>query len=125
RPLRRRRARGSAGAARTYGGSPRHHALASRCGAQSMPAAASAEDISPAINKSRRALGRSPPPLAAELGFTRVRPHIDWPKSDKSDFGWRDREGACTKIRAVQPPPPPPPQTGEGDSPGRPPPTRH
>src|SRR5262249_32671645 len=41
----------------------------------------------------------SPSPLAAELGFTRVRPHINWPKSDKSDFGWRDREGACKKIQ--------------------------
>src|SRR5262249_16778629 len=25
---------------------------------------------------------------------------IDWPKSETSDFGWRDREGAHAKIRA-------------------------
>jgi len=29
-----------------------------------------------------------PPPLAAELEH-----YFTWPKSDKSDFGWRDREG--------------------------------
>src|SRR5262249_774662 len=32
-------------------------------------------------------LGLLPPPRAAELGFTRVRHSISWPKSDKSDFG--------------------------------------
>src|SRR6516162_9356452 len=62
----------------------------------------------------------SPPPLAAELGFTRVRPPIDWPKSDKSDFGWRDREGGCDqspttrRTERVHPLPNPPPQAGEG-----------
>jgi hypothetical protein len=40
------------------------------------------------------------PRLAAELGFTRVRHFINWPKSETSDFGWRDREGACSKIKA-------------------------
>jgi hypothetical protein len=53
--------------------------------------------------RSPRALGASPPPPAAELGSTRVRPRMNWPKSDKSDFGWRAREGAGMKIRAVRP----------------------
>src|SRR5262249_61782184 len=61
----------------------------------------------------------SPPPLAAELGFTRVRPPISWPKSDKSDFGWRDREGARNKTRQAHPPPQPPPPTGGGAQPAR------
>jgi hypothetical protein len=34
------------------------------------------------------------PPLAAELEFTEFGHFIDWPKSEISDFGWRDREGA-------------------------------
>jgi len=29
----------------------------------------------------------SPPPFAVELGFTRVRRFIDWPKSETSDYG--------------------------------------
>src|SRR5258707_13732642 len=49
-----------------------------------------------------RTLGVFPPPPAAELGFTRVRPLINWPKSDKSDFGWRVREGAGTGRSARQ-----------------------
>src|SRR5262249_26475144 len=57
----------------------------------------------------------SPPPLAAELAFTRVRPLINWPKSDISDFGWRDREGAATRqSNSIHPLPIPPPQAGEG-----------
>src|SRR5262249_57518845 len=56
----------------------------------------------------------SPLPLASELGSTRVRPLINWPKSDISDFGWRDREGAHTRFAHRHPPPPPPPQAGEG-----------
>src|SRR5262249_60042275 len=59
----------------------------------------------------------SPPPFAAELGFTRVRPPISWPKSDKSDFGWRDREGARNKTRQAHPPPPPPPPPGGREHP--------
>ena len=60
----------------------------------------------------------SPPPFTAELGFTRVRPPINWPKSDKSDFGWRDREGACSKAHACVPPPPQPsPASGGGSRP--------
>src|SRR5262249_42195037 len=56
---------------------------------------------------------RSPPPQhAAELGFTRVRPPINWPKSDRSDFGWRDREGACKKMERARSPPPHPPPPG-------------
>src|SRR5262249_36930972 len=50
----------------------------------------------------------SPPPFTAELGFTRVRPPINWPKSDISDFGWRDREGACKKIGPCARTPSPP-----------------
>src|SRR5262249_38348855 len=54
----------------------------------------------------------SPPPLAAELGFTRVRPRIDWPKSDKSDFGLEGQGGGMQKGSRVQahplPNPPPP-----------------
>ncbi len=50
-----------------------------------------------------RTLGVFPPPPAAELGFTRVRPLINWPKSDKSDFGWRVREGAGNMICACMP----------------------
>ena len=25
---------------------------------------------------------------------------VKWPKSETSDFGWRDKVGACIKIRA-------------------------
>src|SRR5712691_7099609 len=50
-------------------------------------------------------LGASPPPLAAEPGLPGFGHFIDWPKSETSDFGWRVREGACTKIRASLPPP--------------------
>ena len=62
----------------------------------------------------------SPPPLAAELGFTRVRPHMNWPKSDKSDFGWRDREGAWNDTYrecALAPSPQPSPASGGGSRP--------
>src|SRR5215467_7187251 len=52
-------------------------------------------------------LGAFPPPFTAELGFTRVRPPINWPKSDKSDFGWRDRKEACNKAHACKPTPSP------------------
>src|SRR5436189_3731764 len=68
----------------------------------------------------RKELGESrnllPPPLAAELGFTRVRPLIKQPKSDKSDFGWRDGEGAAANSEQASPLPNPPPQAGEGTS---------
>src|SRR6266568_5324316 len=43
-----------------------------------------------------------PPPLAAEVGFTRVRPLIKRPKSDKSDFGWRDGEGAAASSEQAE-----------------------
>src|ERR1700738_2001760 len=43
--------------------------------------------------RGRGAHMRLPSP-ASELGFTRVR-HLQWPKSDKSDFGW-----GRAKIRA-------------------------
>jgi len=36
-------------------------------------------------------------PSPAELGFTRVR-NFDWPKSDKSDFGW----GEVKQIERVE-----------------------
>src|SRR5262245_61780760 len=40
---------------------------------------------------------------------------IDRPKSDKSDFGWRDREGASAgRAFRSNPLPSPPPQAGEG-----------
>src|SRR5262249_48689152 len=61
--------------------------------------------LMPQTECSLPALGAFPPPLAAELGFTRVRPHLNWPKSDRSDFGWRVREGACTKTRQSTPSP--------------------
>src|SRR5258708_34707965 len=57
-----------------------------------------------------------PPPLAAELGFTRVRPHMNWPKSDKSDFGWRDREGARNMTEHFKSPSPQPSPASEGGS---------
>src|SRR5262249_57087931 len=41
----------------------------------------------------------SPPPLAAELGLTPVRPRIDWPKSDKSDFGLEGQGGDRKSTR--------------------------
>src|SRR5262249_15416530 len=47
-----------------------------------------------------RSAPAAPPPLAAELGFTRVRPRIDWPKSDKSDFGLEGQGGGPQKDRA-------------------------
>src|SRR5262249_23770251 len=59
-------------------------------------------------------------------GRTRVYPSsasLNRPKSDISDFGWRDREGACNKINSTaqrymcphyDPLPNPPPQAGEG-----------
>jgi nucleotidyltransferase/DNA polymerase involved in DNA repair len=47
---------------------------------------------------------RSPPPH--ELGFTRVR-HIEWSKSETSDFDWgRDREGGNNEHRTRSHPPP-------------------
>src|SRR5262249_54052630 len=58
----------------------------------------------------------SPPPLAAELGFTRVRPLYNWPKSETSDFGWRDREGARNMIEHFNSPPPHPSPAGGGGS---------
>src|SRR5919197_791733 len=39
---------------------------------------------------------------------------IDWPKSDKSDFGWRVGEGVVRTNLDVCPLPVPPPQAGEG-----------
>src|SRR5262249_21116992 len=57
---------------------------------------------------------------------TRVYPSsasLSWRKSDISDFGWRDREGACNKIEGtckkihlhtLTHPLPNPPQAGEG-----------
>jgi len=40
---------------------------------------------------------------------------INWPKSDKSDFGWRVREGADVAQHChCNPVPTPPPQAGEG-----------
>src|SRR5712691_3891575 len=63
-------------------------------------------------------LRASPPPLAAEPGLPGFGHFIDWPKSETSDFGWRVREGACTKIRASLPHPTPPPQAGEGGASG-------
>ena len=60
------------------------------------------------------------------LHRTRVYPSsatLNRPKSDISDFGWRDREGACNKMEGgvqnvscaqAHPLPNPPPQAGEG-----------
>ena len=48
----------------------------------------------------------SPPPLATELGFIRVRSSKTRPKSETSAFGWRDGEGASATTGASSPPPP-------------------
>src|SRR5215470_3277814 len=45
------------------------------------------------------------PRLQPNSGLPEFGRFIDWPKSETSDFGWRDREGA----RNI-----PPPQGGEG-----------
>src|SRR6266699_6521135 len=43
---------------------------------------------------------------------------VDWPKSETSDFGWRDREGACNMIEHFKSPPPQPsPASGGGSRP--------
>jgi itaconate CoA-transferase len=69
-----------------------------------------------ATTANERAAPASPPPFTAELGFTRVRPRIDWPKSDKSDFGLEGQGGGMRQDSRVQarPLPNPPPQAGEG-----------
>src|SRR5882757_9781711 len=41
----------------------------------------------------------------------------DRPKSETSDFGWRDRERAFTKNRARTPSPHPSPASGRGSTP--------
>src|SRR5262245_51372271 len=66
--------------------------------------------------RSERAAPASPPPFTAELGFTRVRPRIDWPKSDKSDFGLEGQGGGMQQdsLEPAHPLPTPPPQAGEG-----------
>src|SRR5262249_57986665 len=62
-----------------------------------------------------------PPPLAAELGLTRVRPPIDRPKSDKSDFGLEGQGGGMRQDSRVQahPLPNPPPPGAPRDAPRR------
>jgi itaconate CoA-transferase len=69
-----------------------------------------------AATTSEQAAPASPPPFTAELGFTRVRPRIDWPNSDKSDFGLEGQGGGMQQDSRVQarPLPNPPPQAGEG-----------
>jgi itaconate CoA-transferase len=79
-----------------------------------VPRAAMAAKLATTANEP--AAPASPPPFTAELGFTRVRPRIDWPKSDKSDFGLEGQGGGMQKSSRVQthPLPNPPPQAGEG-----------
>jgi itaconate CoA-transferase len=69
-----------------------------------------------AATTSEHAAPASPPPFTAELGFTRVRPRIDWPKSDKSDFGLEGQGGGMQQDSRAQarPLPNPPPHAGEG-----------
>ena len=38
------------------------------------------------------------PRLQPNSGLPEFGHSITWPKSETSDFGWRDREGACNKI---------------------------
>jgi hypothetical protein len=38
------------------------------------------------------------PRLQSNSGLPEFDHSINWPKSETSDFGWRDREGACNKI---------------------------
>ncbi|HZD19055.1 MAG TPA: CaiB/BaiF CoA-transferase family protein [Burkholderiales bacterium] len=79
-----------------------------------LPRAAMAAKL--AATASGTAAPAPPPPFAAELGFSRVRPPIDRPKSDKSDFGLEGQGGGMQKGSRVQahPLPNPPPQAGEG-----------
>src|SRR5260370_1372889 len=73
---------------------------------------------------------RTPWPLARTSPLPRLHPKSGLPdfgihgrpKSDKSDFGWRVREGApLAHARVASPPPPPPPTPGA--RPDSPPPT--
>ncbi len=50
---------------------------------------------------------RSLPRLQPTSGSPEVGHWVDWPKSETSDFGWRDRVGASGKIRAMRSPSPP------------------
>src|ERR1700757_3790597 len=49
-----------------------------------VPRAARAAKLATTANEP--AAPASPPPFTAELGFTRVRPRIDWPQVGKSAF---------------------------------------
>src|SRR5262245_44689846 len=55
------------------------------------------------------------PRLQPNSGLPEFGRLIDRPKSETSDFGWRDREGACKKIHVCSSPPPhPSPASGGG-----------
>src|SRR6516162_6606058 len=57
------------------------------------------------------------PRLQSNSGLPEFGRFIDWPKSETSDFGWRDREGVRSKIRAFPPPSHPSPACGGGSRP--------
>jgi len=54
----------------------------------------------PSLVALRRAVPHRPlPRLHANSGLPEFGRFIDWPKSETSDFGWRDRERACDKLQ--------------------------
>src|SRR5215831_7250629 len=48
------------------------------------------------------------PRLQPNSGLPEFGRFIDWPKSETSEFGWRDREGARNMIEMIEPFPLPP-----------------
>src|SRR5262249_53321937 len=54
------------------------------------------------------------PRLQPNSGLPEFGRFIDWPKSETSEFGWRDREGARNMIEMIEPFPPPPPSPASG-----------
>src|ERR1700757_3858452 len=52
------------------------------------------------------------PRLQPNSGLPEFGRFINWPKSETSDFGWRDREGARNMIKHVTPSPPLPRKRG-------------
>src|SRR5262249_25388336 len=58
------------------------------------------------------------PRLQSNSGLPEFDRFIDWPKSETSDFGWRDRVGACSMTEHFRSPPPQPsPASGGGRRP--------
>src|SRR5262249_50782904 len=71
-----------------------------------------------AISVSGTVPHRPLPRLQPNSGLPEFGRFIDWPKSETSDFGWRDREGACDMVEHFHlPPPHPSPASGRGSRP--------